>query len=112
MLMTIYIYIDFGKDSNDKGSKFQVDDHVKISKYKNIFAKMFFVIKKVKNTIPLAYVNDLNGEEIVGMFYQKDLQKASQEKFRNGDGDKLYVKWKGYDNSFISWIDEKDIVYI
>ena len=41
MLMTIYIYIDFGKDRNDKDSKFQVDDHVKISKYKNIFAKCY-----------------------------------------------------------------------
>ena len=41
------------------------------------------------------------------MFYKKELQKLSQEEFRNGDGDKLYVKWKGYDHSFISWIDKK-----
>ena len=69
-----------------------------------------FVIKKVKNT-----VNDLNGEEIIGTFYEKELQKTSQEKFRiekviRRKGDKLYVKWKGYDNSFNSWIDKASLV--
>ena len=60
-----------------------------------------FVIKKVKNTIPCTYViNDLNGEEIIGTFYEKELQKTNQEEFRiekviRGKGDKLYLKWKG-----------------
>ena len=50
-------------------------------------------------------ISDLNGEEIVGSFYEKELQKTSKEKFRTKKvikrkGDKLYVKWKGYDNSF------------
>ena len=40
-------------------------------------------------------------------FTKKNCKKLSQEEFRNGDGDKLYVKWKGYDHSFISWIDKK-----
>ena len=58
--------------------------------------------------------SDLNGEPIPGSFYEKELQKASQEKFRiekiiKRKGDKLYAKWKGYDNSFNSWIDKKDL---
>ena len=75
-----------------------------------------FIIKKIKNTVPWTYViNDLNGEEIIGTFYEKELQKTNQQEFRiekilKRKCDKLYVKWKGYDNSFISWIDKKDIV--
>ena len=70
-------YIDFIKDVNDKNPKFKVRDHVRISKYKNIFAKGYapnwseeaFLIKKVKNTVPWTYViNDLNGEEIIWTF--------------------------------------------
>ena len=84
-------YIDFKKDVNDKDPKFKVGDNVRISKYKNIFAKRYtpncseevFVIKKVKNTVPWTYViNDLNGEEIIGTFYEKELQKTNQKKFR------------------------------
>ena len=53
-------YIDFGKEVNDKDSKFKVGDHVRVSKYKNIFAKGYtpnwseevFAIKEVKNTVP------------------------------------------------------------
>ena len=72
-------YIDFDKEVNVKDPKFQVGDHVRISKYKNIFAKGytpnwsedFVVIKKVKNTVPWTYVsNDLNGGEIIGTFYE------------------------------------------
>ena len=60
-------------------------------------------------------ISDLNGEPIVGSFSEKELQKTNQEKFRIGKvikkkGDKLYVKWKGYDNSFNSWIDRKDFI--
>ena len=71
---------------------------------------------KDKNTVPWTYViNDLNGEEIIGAFYEKKLQKTNQKEFRiekgiRKKGDKLYVKWKGYDNSFNSWIDKKDLV--
>ena len=74
------------------------------------------MIKKVKNTFPWTYViDDLNGEEITGIFYEKELQKIDQQKFRiekviKEKGDKLYVKRKGYDNSFNSWIDKKDFV--
>ena len=75
-----------------------------------------FVVSKIKNTVPWIYVvSDLNGEEITGTFYEKDLQKTSQEKFRidrvlKRKGNKLYVKWKGYDNSFNGWIDKKELV--
>ena len=67
-------YIDFDKKNNKENTKFNVGDHVRISKYKNIFAKGYmsnwsddiFVITKVKNTFPWIYViSDLNGEEIV-----------------------------------------------
>ena len=99
-----------------------VGDHVRLSKYKNIFAKGYtpnwseeiFVIKEIKNAVPLAYViNDPNSEEIIGTFYEKELQKIDQQEFRiekfiKKKGDKLYVKWKGYDNSFNNWIDKRD----
>ena len=71
------------------------------------------MIKEVTNTVPWTYViNDLNGEEVIGTFNGKELQKTNQQKFRiekviERKGNKLYVKWKGYDNSFNSWIDKK-----
>ena len=54
-------------------------------------------------------------KQIAGSFYKKELQKISQEKFRiekvlKRKGDKLYVKWKGYDNSFNSWIDKQELI--
>ena len=117
-------YIDVKKETNDKNPKFKVGDHVKISKYKNIFAKGYmpnwseeiFVIRKIKNTLPWTYViNDLNVEEIIGTFYEKGLQGTNQQEYRiekiiKKKGDNLYVKWKGYNNSFNSWIDKKDVV--
>ena len=117
-------YIDFGKEVNDNDPKFKVTDHVRISKYKNIFAKDYtpnwseevLVIKKTKNTVPWTYViDDCNGEEITGTFYEEELQKIDQQEFRiekviKKKGDKLYEKWKEYDNSFNSWIDKKDLV--
>ena len=84
-------YIDSTKEVNDKNSKFRVGDLVRISKYKNIYAKGYtpnwseevFVIKKVKNTVPWTYIiNDLNGEEIIGNFYKKELQKTNQQGFK------------------------------
>ena len=66
--------------------------------------------------MPWTYViNDLNDEEIVEVFYEKELQRTSQTEFRieksiKRRGDKLYVKWKGYDNSFNNWINMKDVL--
>ena len=58
---------------------------------------------------------DLNGKETVETLYGKELQKTDQEEFRiekliKRKGNKLYVKWIGYDNSFNSWTDKKYIV--
>ena len=117
-------YINTDKETNDKDPKFKIGDRVRISKYKNILAKGYppnwseeiFVIKNVKKTVPWTYViNDLNGEEIMGTFYEKKLQKTNQEEFRikkviKRKGDKMYVKWKGYDNKFSSWIDKASLV--
>ena len=73
-------YINIGKAVNDKDPKFKVGGHVRISKSKNIFAKGYtpnspfeiFVIKEIKNTVPWTYaINDLNGEETIGTFYEK-----------------------------------------
>ena len=75
-----------------------------------------FVIKNVKKTFPWTYViSDLNGEENFGTFYEKDFEKLNQKEFRvekvmKRIGDKLYLKWKEYHNSFNSWINKKDIV--
>ena len=72
--------------------------------------------KKIQNTVPWTYVvSCFKGENIVGTFYEKELQKTNQKKFRvekviKGKGDKLYLKWKSYDSSFNSFIDKKDIV--
>ena len=76
-----------------------------------------FIISKIKNTVPWTYIiNDPNGEEIIWTFYEKELQKTNEKEFRTEEvlkkkGDKLYVKWKGYDNSFNSWIDKIDLVW-
>ena len=124
IVVKVNTYINTSKEINNKDPKFKVGDYVRISKYKNIFAKGYmpncseevFIIKKVKNTIPWTYViNDLNSEEVIGTFYEKELQKRNQEEFRiekviRRKGDKLYVKWKGYDNSFNSWIDKANLV--
>ena len=115
---------EYNEESNEKDAKFKAGDYVTISKYKNIFAKGYppnwseemFVVKKVKNTVPWTYViSDLNGEEIVGSFCEKELQKTNQKEFRmekviKRKGNKLYVKWKGYNNSFNSWIDKKNLI--
>ena len=114
-------YVDFKKEANDKDPKFKVGDHVRSSKYKNVFAKGYtrnwseevFVVSKIKNTVPWTYVtNDLIGWEIIGTFYEKELPNTSQKELRiekviKRKGNKLYVKLKVYDNSFNSWIDKK-----
>ena len=96
-------YAEYNEDFNKKDPKFKVGDHVKISKYKNIFAKGYapnwteevFVVSEIKNTVAWTYiVSDMNGEETTGSFYEKELEKTSQEEFRiekvlKRKGDKL-----------------------
>ena len=109
-------YSECNEDSNEKDPKFKVGNHVRISKCKNIFVKGYtqnwseevFVVSKNKNTVLWTYdISDLNGKPITGPLYEKELQKINQKVFRiekiiKRKGDKLYVKWTGYDNSFNS----------
>ena len=101
-------YVEYNEDFNKKVPKFKVNDHVRISKYKNIFAKGYvpnwsevFIVNEIKNTVPWTYtISDLNGEKGIGIFYEKELEKTNQKEFRiekvlKRKGDKLYVKWKG-----------------
>ena len=76
------VYID---EHNEKDSKFKVGDRVRISRYKNIFAKGYapnwsseiFIVDKINDTVPYTYnLKDLNDEEIIGSFYDKELQKT------------------------------------
>ena len=99
-------FAEYNEESSEKDPKFKIRDHVRISKFKNAFAKGYtpnwseeiFVVKKIKNTVPWTYViSDLNKEDIVGSFSEKKLQKTNQKEFRiqkviKGKGNKLYVK--------------------
>ena len=75
------VYID---EHNEKDSRFKVGDRVRTSKFKNIFAKgctpnrstEIFIVDKINDTVPYAYnLKDLNDEEIIGSFYDRELQK-------------------------------------
>ena len=99
-------HAEYNVDCNDKDPKFKIGDHVRISRHKKVSAKEHaphwseevFVIKKVKNTVLWTYViMDLNSEDIVGTFYEKEFQNTNQEKLRTEKvikrkGNKLYVK--------------------
>ena len=67
------------------------------------WSEELFVTKKVKNIVPWTYaINDLNGDEIIGTFYETEIQKSNQQEFMvdkviKRKSNKLYVKWKGYD---------------
>ena len=74
-------FAEYNEESNKRDPTFKVGDHVRIFKYKNIFAKGYasnwseevFVINKINNTVPWTYaISDLNGEEITGSFYEKE----------------------------------------
>ena len=89
--VTSDFYAEYNKDFNKEDPEFKVGDHVRISKYNNFFTKVYtgnwseevFVINKIINTVLwTCVINDLNAEGIPGSFYEKELQKTSQEKFR------------------------------
>ena len=91
MSVTSDSYAEYNEDSNVSKPKFKVGDHVRISKYKKIFAERcnqnwseeVFVVIKIKNTVLWTFViSDLNGEKIDESFQEKELQKTSKEKFR------------------------------
>ena len=103
------MYIDFDKANKRKIPNSKIGDDVRISKYKNFFAKHyvpnwyeeFFLMKKIKNIVPwTCVISDLEGEEIVGNVLRKGIAKNNQKEFKfekviKRKGDKLYVKWKG-----------------
>ena len=118
------IYIDSSKEINDKDPKFRICDIVRISKYKNIFAKVYtpnclkkyLWLKKLK-TLCRGHMllMILMEEKSLKLFKKKNCKKVNQkgviiEKVIKRKGDKLYVNWKGYNNLFNSWIDKKDII--
>ena len=85
-------YIDFKKEVNDKDPKFKVGDHVRISKYKNIFAKGYkpnwseevFIIKQVKNTVPWTYVkNGLMVMKLLEHFMKKTYKRLINKNNKN-----------------------------
>jgi len=97
---------------------------VRIQKKKGLFEKGFtpnwteevFSFSKIERTNPVTYkITDYNGEEIHGTFYEQELQKTSQEVYRiekivKKGKTKSLVKWKGYLESFNSWVDNKDLI--
>ena len=118
------IYIDSSKEINDKDPKFRICDIVRISKYKNIFAKVYtpnclkkyLWLKKLK-TLCRGHMllMILTEEKSLKLFKKKNCKKVNQkgviiEKVIKRKGDKLYANWKGYNNLFNSWIDKKDII--
>ena len=79
-------YVEYKEESNKKDPQFKVNDHVRISKYKNTFAKEYVpnwseevsVVNDIKNTKSWTYtINDLNGENVIGIFYEKELKKTN-----------------------------------
>ena len=104
--------------------KFSVGDEVRITKKKKVFEKGYttrwteeiFTIKKIQNTDPITYkLEDLQGEEIKGSFYEQELQKTAQQIYRiekiiKKEKGKSLVKWKGYSDKFNSWVDNKDLI--
>lgn len=122
ILQNIYKY---KKSLSTKGAKFDVDDYVRISKYKSEFSKGYtpnysteiFKIYKVVQTEPVTYLlNDVDGKPILGGFYQEELVKVKYpdiylvEKIVKRKNDKVYVKWLGFPSSKNSWISKDSIV--
>ena len=118
-------YVEYNLDSSAKDAKFKIDDHVRISKYKNIFAKVYrpnwseevFLLVKLR----ILYHGHmllliLTVKILLKLFMKKKLEKKkNQEEFKiknviKKKGNKLYVKWKVYGNSSNSWIYKKSIV--
>ena len=104
--------------------KFSVGDEVRITKKKKVFEKGYttrwteeiFTIKEIRETNPITYkLEDLQGEEIKGTFYEPELQKTEQQVFKiekiiKKEKGRSFVKWKGYSDKFNSWVDNKDLI--
>lgn len=123
LLRTVYNYDSL--PIRKKRPKFKLGDFVRISKYKHVFEKGFtpnwtteiFKINRIQDTDPITYLLvDLDGNDIKGTVYQQELQVVKNstlylvEKIIRKKGNKVYVKWLGFDNSHNSWIDKKDVL--
>ena len=109
---------------NNLTPKFSVGDEVRITKKKKVFEKGYttrwteeiFTIKEIQNTDPITYkLEDLQGEEIKGTFYEPELQKTEQQIYRiekiiKKEKNKSLVKWKGYSDKCNSWVDNKNLI--
>lgn len=120
------VYKHLYEEKQKREPKFKVDERVRISKYKTPFMRGYdpsfteeiFIITEILKTDPISYkIKDLNGNEIKGSIYEPEMVKYDKkdnvfkiEKILKKKGDKLYVKWLNYPESFNSWIDKKDIV--
>ncbi|KAJ8914742.1 hypothetical protein NQ315_017453 [Exocentrus adspersus] len=109
----------------NKITKFKVGDHVRIMKYREAFEKGYtpnwsseiFIIRKIRLSNPTTYLlQDEAGKEITGGFYELELQKAKHpdahlvEKVLRKKGNKVFVKWLGYNDKHNSWIDSNNVL--
>lgn len=123
LLRTVYSLKPILK--TNKSPKFQINDYVRISKFKTIFEKGYtpnwtteiFKITQILPTFPITYrFNDLNNTEIKGCFYEHELQTTQNkdiylvEKLIKRKGDKLFVKWLGFSDKENSWINSRDLI--
>lgn len=112
-------------EDNNKNNKFRINDYVRISKYKSLFEKgytpnwsteIFRIVKVIPTEPPTYHLSDLNGERIKGCFYGYELLKTKStevylvEKIIRRKGNKVLVKWLGFDDSHSSWINANDVL--
>ncbi|XP_057339456.1 uncharacterized protein LOC130676962 [Microplitis mediator] len=117
------IYKPLQDQRQARKNKFKVGDKVRISKYKHVFEKGYtpnwtteiFTIKTVQNTNPTTYKLVDNQDKPIEGFYVEELSKVKHpdvyliEKIIKKRGNKLYVKWLGFDSSHNTWIDKSDL---
>ena len=118
---------NYNFEITDKKPKFSIGDKVKVSLSKNTFEKGYtsnwseqiYVIDDIKTSnVHYYYLKDLSREKLDGTFYQEELLKTNMkendlyiiEKIIKKVGNKYLVKWKGYDDSFNSYVNKNDIV--
>ena len=119
---TVYNYV-----ITNKKPKFKINDIVRISlKRRELFDKstgnikwseeLFRIYKTNKSNVITYQLKDMNDEIIKGIFYEKELQLTKNisdeyiiEKILKTKGNKIYVKWRGYNNNFNSWVNKYDI---
>ena len=117
------LYGDMVESSSKGKAKFKLGNLVRIPRKRGVFEKGYtvrwteevFKVVGIFHTNPITYkLEDLNGEEIQGSFYEQELQKSRQQVYRIEKvlkklGNKVYVQWAGYVESFNSWIDADSV---